>query len=69
MIKHKAITLLFISGILLSACSNGNGHEGDMSGDMEGMEHGEMNHEDTGALPKGLKEAPNPSTEWGAKPS
>ncbi|MEI2664508.1 YdhK family protein [Rossellomorea sp. LJF3] len=65
------VTALFL---MLSACSNNqdenktnNGKETEKSEEMDGMEHGDMNHSGSEEVPEGLKESTTPKYEVGSK--
>ncbi|MHA7136792.1 YdhK family protein [Rossellomorea arthrocnemi] len=73
--SKKSILLFFTAlFLLLGACSNNGedtGHEGgndqEMKEDMDGMDHGDMNHSSSGEVPEGLKEAADPTYTVGSK--
>lgn len=61
------ISLALISVLTLSACADNN--EGASPGGHEGIDHSSMNHSGSSEVPKGLKEADNPTYEVGSKAS
>ncbi|MGM0852818.1 MAG: YdhK family protein [Bacillota bacterium] len=73
--KKQILLLVTALLLLLGACSNNEGgtgnHEGgndqEMKVDMDGMDHGDMNHSSSGEIPEGLKEAANPTYSVGSK--
>jgi Protein of unknown function (DUF1541) len=79
MIKHRRKFFLFIVTalfLLLGACSNnqdeneGNNEKesnNEMTEEMDGMDHGEMNHSGSREVPEGLKESSNPKYKVGSK--
>ena len=71
MMKLRRKSFLFIVTalfLILGACSNiENEHDAEMTEEMDGMEHGDMNHSGSGEVPEGLKEASNPKYEVGSK--
>lgn len=71
MMKRRRKSFLFIVSalfLILGACSNNeNEHGTEMTDEMDSMEHGDMNHSDSGEVPEGLKEASNPKYEVNSK--
>ncbi|KAB7709088.1 DUF1541 domain-containing protein [Bacillus aerolatus] len=75
--KKPVILSLFAALFLvLGACSNDNGESTDNrestestenTTDMEGMNHGDMNHSSSGEVPESLKVAENPTYEVGSQ--
>ncbi|RBP02936.1 YdhK family protein [Rossellomorea aquimaris] len=72
--KKPILLLITAMLLLLGACSNNGGdmgHEGgsdqEMKEDMDGMDHGDMNHSSSGEVPEGLKEAADPTYIVGSK--
>lgn len=75
--KKSTILSLFAALILvLGACSNANDEKSgnkestektESNGNMEGMDHSNMNMDDSGDVPEGMKLAKNPTYEVGSK--
>ncbi|WP_201264993.1 YdhK family protein, partial [Brevibacillus reuszeri] len=66
MLKKKfrpmAVILIFMSLLLvLGACGNANNNEPESPENAGEMDHGNMEHTGSGEVPKGLKEAKNPT--------
>lgn len=71
--KSISFSLFASLFLLLGACSNDNNENADKKesteekGNMEGMDHSNMDMESSKEVPKGLKEAENPAFEVGSK--
>ncbi|ETT40484.1 MULTISPECIES: YdhK family protein [Paenibacillus] len=61
-IRPMAVLLIFMSLLLvLGACGNANNNDPESPDNAGEMDHGNMEHTGSGEVPKGLKEAKNPT--------
>jgi hypothetical protein len=70
--KQVILSLIATLSLALGACANANDENTqkeehtENTEDMEGMDHGNMNHSSSGEVPEGLKEAENPTYKVGS---